>query len=772
MTENESVDLDLSAMTASLQVAKSSFTHVTFRDTAETYTVGKDVVCTYILSTALEPTSRDWIGLYKVGWRSPENYVCYEWSPMPKNYVAGTEVENRVVFPAAKLPNDDGEFYQFCYVTSKANIRGASPPFQFRKSVSFSSSLDDLIEIEDENGELLIVRSKTAFLDEQLKKSNDKNAQLRQDVQLLQNEKEMLLLGKKDVEKRLQRQKDEDIVLRQQIEESNSVISQLSEEIKSLQATVAALQEKHLVTVQEKSELQSRILEMDSNLAELRETKKSLMTEHDTLLGHVKSLESEKALYQTHYTSSESTLQVHVQKNEELRQQLSEEQGKCQRLVEQIEVVQKELAETREQLDGHLLEMERDKEQIRVLNCQLGDTKAEVLAREKQVQASEEQLSAFLEACQKLSTDLEVTKTESEGLKIQLQNLKVGHELEKEKLARELEQMVLKLDAETKEKESLATEMSKLHQQLDEVASLAGTDSALYAIQTAYSVLKERYFRMEKQVAKQRATVDQAMMHRQELEQEIANQKHEITSLKERLVIGQEAFKEKFIECQKLQECLAKQQIACVPAAVPREGGHPGGATGVSCADSLTITELQQQMKDVNAELERRADLLRHSEQRVLQETHSRTAAERRIAELEAELGNVRNLLSGSAEARIHQTRPVSLPPPMIPQRLHTAVVPSIASSALQPPVAGFDAVDSAGSHTSSSSVGIERPPLSIDEVRSCVVCNLLFPGEMPMQARLSHIDLHFTEEKCPLCPMKCNLLDLQQHVQLHYRTE
>ena len=76
---------------------------------------------------------------------------------------------------AQKLPKDDGEFYQFCYVTASGHVRGASAPFQFKQP-----SLDDLIEIEDENGELLVIRTKTAILEEQLKKANEQRLQLKQ----------------------------------------------------------------------------------------------------------------------------------------------------------------------------------------------------------------------------------------------------------------------------------------------------------------------------------------------------------------------------------------------------------------------------------------------------------------------------------------------------------------------------------------------------------------------------------------------------------------
>jgi len=73
------------------------------------------------------------------------------------------------------LPKDDGEFYQFCYVAASGHVRGASPPFQFKHPMT-----DDLIEIEDENGELLVIRTKTAVLEDQLKKANETRAELKQ----------------------------------------------------------------------------------------------------------------------------------------------------------------------------------------------------------------------------------------------------------------------------------------------------------------------------------------------------------------------------------------------------------------------------------------------------------------------------------------------------------------------------------------------------------------------------------------------------------------
>jgi len=76
-----------------------SFSNVRFVCIPETYTTGADVQCSFVVTEDLNISSRDWVGLYKVGWRSSSDYFYYKWSTVPLNYVPGTEVANRVVFP-------------------------------------------------------------------------------------------------------------------------------------------------------------------------------------------------------------------------------------------------------------------------------------------------------------------------------------------------------------------------------------------------------------------------------------------------------------------------------------------------------------------------------------------------------------------------------------------------------------------------------------------------------------------------------------------------
>lgn len=66
-----------------------------------------------------------------------------------------------LLLTANELPKEDGEFYQFCYVSDRHGISGASTPFQFRKASSA-----EFVEIED--GDMLVVRPQVDVLHEKV----------------------------------------------------------------------------------------------------------------------------------------------------------------------------------------------------------------------------------------------------------------------------------------------------------------------------------------------------------------------------------------------------------------------------------------------------------------------------------------------------------------------------------------------------------------------------------------------------------------------------
>ncbi|NWU25118.1 CACO2 protein, partial [Dyaphorophyia castanea] len=103
------------------------FSQVVFTGVEKSYVPGTDVSCRYSLSPGIVPRGKDWVGIFRVGWKTTREYFTFLWAPLP---AAGAR-EQQVLFKAYYLPKDD-DHYQFCYVDQDGVVRGASVPFQFR----------------------------------------------------------------------------------------------------------------------------------------------------------------------------------------------------------------------------------------------------------------------------------------------------------------------------------------------------------------------------------------------------------------------------------------------------------------------------------------------------------------------------------------------------------------------------------------------------------------------------------------------------------------
>ena len=164
-------------------LSKSDELHaIMFNNVPECYPPDRDIECRYTIKSAIKPNSRDWIGLFKVGWQSSREYYTYEWSPMPsvQDGGQGRPIANRVVFRVRHLPKDDDEFYQFCYVTYAGDVSGASVPFQIKTKPIEQEELE-CCEIEDDElgTTIMVVKNKTAMLEESLAMALEENAALR-----------------------------------------------------------------------------------------------------------------------------------------------------------------------------------------------------------------------------------------------------------------------------------------------------------------------------------------------------------------------------------------------------------------------------------------------------------------------------------------------------------------------------------------------------------------------------------------------------------------
>ncbi|KAL1264339.1 hypothetical protein QQF64_004694 [Cirrhinus molitorella] len=155
----------------------SSYSQVVFNDVPPSYPPNTAVTCRYTLTGALEPSPRDWIGIYKVGWNSTQKYYTYVWVEPSLDHVGPEPLMQQVVFKESYLPKDDGEFYQFCYVDSFGHVKGASTPFCFQNpaETSLDCSLEkDLLVITTQEQAEMMEKEKEDFVKEieSLKETN------------------------------------------------------------------------------------------------------------------------------------------------------------------------------------------------------------------------------------------------------------------------------------------------------------------------------------------------------------------------------------------------------------------------------------------------------------------------------------------------------------------------------------------------------------------------------------------------------------------------
>uniref|UniRef100_A0A8C0JSZ5 Tax1 binding protein 1 n=1 Tax=Canis lupus dingo TaxID=286419 RepID=A0A8C0JSZ5_CANLU len=163
----------------------SNFAHVIFQNVAKSYLPNAHLECHYTLTPYIHPHPKDWVGIFKVGWSTARDYYTFLWSPMPEHYVEGSTVNCVLAFQGYYLPNDDGEFYQFCYVTHKGEIRGASTPFQFRAA----SPVEELLTMEDEgNSDMLVVTTKAGLLELKIEKTMKEKEELLKLIGVLEKE--------------------------------------------------------------------------------------------------------------------------------------------------------------------------------------------------------------------------------------------------------------------------------------------------------------------------------------------------------------------------------------------------------------------------------------------------------------------------------------------------------------------------------------------------------------------------------------------------------
>uniref|UniRef100_A0A8B9M948 Tax1 binding protein 1 n=1 Tax=Accipiter nisus TaxID=211598 RepID=A0A8B9M948_9AVES len=394
----------------------SNFAHVIFQNVAKSYLPNTHLECHYTLTQFIHPHQKDWVGIFKVGWSTARDYYTFLWSPMPENYVEGSTVNCVLTFQGYYLPNDDGEFYQFCYVTHKGEIRGASTPFQFRTS----SPVEELLTMEDEgNSDMLVVTTKAGLLEFRIEKIVKEKEELLKVTSVLEKETAQLRDQVERLEKELNHEKQRCDQL--QTEQKNNV--QASEALKT---EIDDLKKKHDEAASKVLQLEEDIMTVtqkaiakETELDSLKDKLKKVMLEKEQLECGLKTEKDEKELYKIHLKNTEIENTKLVKEIQTLKNLDANKENMISYYKEEFGRLQLFIAE-KENMKKAFLVSSSDKEDASILKEQLRKAEDQIQARKQEAVLMSKELSDAVNVRDKTMADLHSARLENEKLKKQL----------------------------------------------------------------------------------------------------------------------------------------------------------------------------------------------------------------------------------------------------------------------------------------------------------------------------------------------------------------
>ncbi|XP_032807201.2 tax1-binding protein 1 isoform X1 [Petromyzon marinus] len=428
-----------------------SFSHVIFHNVAQAYPPDTHLECRYTLTQHIQPHSKDWVGIFKVGWRTPRDYFTFLWAPVPSSTQSSLGSEQHLIFQAYYLPKDDGEFYQLCYVTSNGEIRGASTPFQFRNS----SESDELFTLETEGeSDILVVTSKAAHLKNSLEEVQRQYKELSKAKSDLETEVTGMNEKMKQLSEELDGRRKEDCALQSrytELEQSKQALdSGLVQHKRQLEESAVRVQqlEGDLET------LAKKMLDKEMELDGCKDSIKKLTAEKQQLETELKNEREEKNLFMTHIKETDlenkqlitnlQAAQAEVGKKNNAISELTEEISRLQQSAAHRErslcgaagaessKPEKELGVVRELLRRTEDQLANSEQKLKLLQWELLDatsTRDKMMASLYQERTSSEELRTLVtqmenknvEGLREDSPDYDELRKENEDLKLRLQ---------------------------------------------------------------------------------------------------------------------------------------------------------------------------------------------------------------------------------------------------------------------------------------------------------------------------------------------------------------
>ncbi|XP_062458082.1 tax1-binding protein 1 isoform X2 [Pezoporus occidentalis] len=399
----------------------SNFAHVIFQNVAKSYLPNTHLECHYTLTQFIHPHQKDWVGIFKVGWNTARDYYTFLWSPMPENYVEGSTVNCVLTFQGYYLPNDDGEFYQFCYVTHKGEIRGASTPFQFRTS----SPVEELLTMEDEgNSDMLVVTTKAGLLEFKIEKIIKEKEELLKVTSVLEKETAQLRDQVERLEKELNHEKQRYDQL--QTEQKNNI--QASEALKT---EIDDMKKKH-------DEAASKVLQLEEDIMTVTQKAIAKETELDSLKHKLKKVMLEKEQLECMLKTEKDEKELYKEDASILKEQLRKAEDQIQASKQEAVLMSKELSDAVNVRDKTMADLHSARLENEKCKKQLADALAEL-----------KKITALKNDQETSNTVEQELRREVEDLKLRLQ-MAADHYKEKFKECQKLQKQVNKFTEQAK----------------------------------------------------------------------------------------------------------------------------------------------------------------------------------------------------------------------------------------------------------------------------------------------------------------------------------
>ncbi|CAO2603873.1 Tax1-binding protein 1 homolog [Lemmus lemmus] len=462
----------------------SNFAHVIFQNVAKSYLPNAHLECHYTLTPYIHPHPKDWVGIFKVGWSTARDYYTFLWSPMPEHYVEGSTVNCVLAFQGYYLPNDDGEFYQFCYVTHKGEIRGASTPFQFRAA----SPVEELLTMEDEgNSDMLVVTTKAGLLELKIEKTMKEKEELVKLIAVLEKETAQLREQVGRMERELSHEKGrcEQLQAEQKdfLEVSQSLRMENEELMKRYNdATSKAQQlEEDIVSVTHKA------VEKETELDSLKDKLRKVQHEREQLECQLQTEKDEKELYKVHLKNTEIENTKLMSEVQTLKNLDGSKESMIAQFKEENDKLQSCLVE-KENLYRALLLTASNKEDPILLKEKLRKAEDQVQATRQEAAFLAKELSDAVNVRDRTMADLHTARVENERVKKQLAELQLNaarkdqeksDTLEHE-LRREVEDLKLRLQMAADHYKEKFKECQRLQKQINKLSDQSASTNSVF----------------------------------------------------------------------------------------------------------------------------------------------------------------------------------------------------------------------------------------------------------------------------------------------------